>query len=61
MTKTQKLVWFIVPLVLMVAITFLAMFAIHASIQMPLALSSVTWNSDVASVTWNYQVILLIC
>jgi hypothetical protein len=60
MTKTQQLVWFVVPLVLMVAITFLAILAIHASNQMPLLFGSVTWNSDsvqeLASVTWNSDI-----
>ncbi len=65
MTNSKNFVWFIVPFVVMVAIAILAMAAIHASFEMPLVLSSVTWNSDVAkelaSVTWNSRIISLIC
>jgi hypothetical protein len=65
MTKTQNFVWFLVPLVLLIGITILTMIAIHASIQMPIVLSSVTWNSEIvqkfASVTWNSMIIPMIC
>ena len=57
MTKTQNITWFVVPLVLMVVVTILTMIAIHASIQNPLELTSVTWNANIiqefCSVTWN--------
>jgi hypothetical protein len=57
MTKTQNITWFVVPLVLMVVVTILTMLAIHASIQNPLELTSVTWNANIiqefCSVTWN--------